>query len=37
VGHAVGKDEHSKSYLRGFKPSVLVPAVEAIDWDGWEF
>ena len=37
VGHAVGKDQHSKSYLRGFKPSVLVPAVEAIDWKGWEF
>ena len=37
VGHAVTKDEHSKSYLRGFKPSVLLPAVEAIDWEGWEF
>ena len=37
VGHAVTKDAHSKSYLRGFKPSVLLPAVEAIDWKDWEF
>lgn len=39
VGHKqkMNEDEHKKSYLRGLKPSVLVPTVEAIDWDGWEF
>ena len=37
VGHSLGKDEHFRSYMKGLKPSVLVPAVEAIDWDNWEF
>ena len=37
VGHGLKSDEHMKSYMRGLKPSVLVPTVEAIDWDGWEF
>lgn len=37
VGHSLGKDEHFRSYMKGLKPSVLVPTVEAIDWDDWEF
>ena len=37
VGHKAGEDVHMKSYMRGFKPSVLVPTVEAIDWTDWEY
>lgn len=37
VGHSLNKDEHMRSYMRGLKPSVLVPTVEAIDWDNWEY
>ena len=37
VGHTLGNDVHMKAYMRGFKPSVLVPAVEAIDWSDWEY
>lgn len=37
VGHSIGQDEHIKSYMAGLKPSVLLPAVTAIDWDGWEW
>ena len=37
VGHSLGNDEHMKSYMKGLKPSVLVPTVEAIDWDNWEY
>ena len=37
VGHSLNKDEHMKSYMKGLKPSALVPTVEAIDWDNWEY
>lgn len=33
VGHSLGASAHMKSYMKGFNPSVLVPTVEAIDWD----
>ena len=37
VGHDLGKDPHKKRYLRGLKSSVLVAAVEAINWDTWKW
>lgn len=37
VGHSLGKSVHMNSYMKGFNPSVLVPTVEAIDWDGWDY
>ena len=37
VGHSLGASAHMKSYMKGFNPSVLVPTVEAIDWDGWDY
>lgn len=35
VGHGIGKDSHTKHYIAGLKPSLIQPAVEAIDWDNW--
>ena len=35
VGHSIGKDSHTKHYIAGLKPSLIQPAVEAIDWDNW--
>ena len=37
VGHKLGKDAHMKNYLAGLKPETLVKAVEAINWDTWEW
>jgi len=37
VGHKLGKDAHMKSYLAGLKPETLVKAVEAINWETWEW
>ena len=37
VGHSLGKDVHMKNYMAGLKPQALVKAVEAIDWDTWEW
>ena len=37
VGHSLGKDVHMKNYMAGLKPQALIKAVEAIDWDTWEW
>ena len=37
VGHKLGKDAHMQSYLAGLKPETLIKAVEAINWDTWEW
>ena len=37
VGHSLGKDVHMKNYMAGLKPQALIKAVEAINWDTWEW
>lgn len=37
VGHSVGDDAHMKTYMAGLRPEALLPTVEAINWDNWDW